>query len=251
MSLFVISDLHIGGADDTLYSSLLSLIQDKASSGDTLVLAGDIFDLFVGNKAVFVQRYFEFFKALETAGQRGVRLHYIEGNHDFLIRPVFQRIPGMTVHTKDFALEIGQRRFYFAHGDTVDRGDISYLALRLFFRSPIMKGIVSLIPGEWLDAFGQWSSAKSRNKKPRLAAELPLERIDHLRKVYRNFAAERLSQGNDFVVMGHCHDLDEMFFNIGGRQAQYINVGFPRVHGSFLSWSPGDEKIQREKLPIR
>jgi hypothetical protein len=73
--------------------------------------------------------------------------------------------------------------------------------------------------------------------------------MERLRKIYRSYAAERLAEGYDYVVMGHCHDLDEMSFQIGGRAGQYVNVGFPRVHGSYLSWSPGDEKIMRERMP--
>jgi hypothetical protein len=49
--------------------------------------------------------------------------------------------------------------------------------------------------------------------------------------------------------MGHCHDLDEKTFKIGSRIGQYVNVGYPRVHGSLLSWKEGEEKIGREKLP--
>ena len=73
--------------------------------------------------------------------------------------------------------------------------------------------------------------------------------MERLRNLYRSYAAERIARGCDFVVMGHCHDLDEKSFVIDGRPGQYVNVGFPRAHGSFLSWSPGDERIQRERLP--
>jgi UDP-2,3-diacylglucosamine hydrolase len=249
MSLFVISDLHICGPDDPLYFSLLSLIRDRAKAGDTVVLAGDLFDLFVGNKAVFKERYSGFLKVLSDAGQQGVDFHYIEGNHDFLIDRVFRGIPRFTVHSHDVSLEIQGKRFYFAHGDTADRRDYPYLLLRSFFRSPMMKLLVFLAPGDWLDRFGKFSSHRSRQAKALLPIDLPIHRMERLRKIYRSYAAERLAQGYDYVVMGHCHDLDEMFFNIGGRPGQYVNVGYPRAHGSFLSWSPGEERIQRERLP--
>ena len=101
----------------------------------------------------------------------------------------------------------------------------------------------------WLDWFGKTSSAVSRTRKPVLPASLSTEKIERLRKLYRSFAADQIKQGYDYVVMGHCHDLDEMCFHVDGRPGQYINVGYPRVHGSFLSWNSGDEKIQREALP--
>jgi UDP-2,3-diacylglucosamine hydrolase len=249
VSLYAVSDLHIWGPDDPLYRSLLALIRDRAQPGDVIVLVGDLFDLFVGNKKVFLERYREFMVESESACKRGVKIHYIEGNHDFLMRRVFRMIPDFHLYTHDVAVELEGRKFFFAHGDTVDRKDYGYRALRVFFRSPIMRAIVALVPGTWLDWFGNRSAKASRESKPRLPTQLPEGRMEYLRNVYRSFAAERLAQGYDFVVMGHCHDLDEKSFTIGGRTGQYVNVGFPRVHGSFLSWTPGDEKIHRERLP--
>jgi UDP-2,3-diacylglucosamine hydrolase len=249
MRLLVISDLHVWGSDDPLYRSLLALIRDRAREGDTLVLAGDVFDLFLGNKHVYVNRYSEFFAELKRAGERGVRIHYIEGNHDFLLRKAFRDIPGCQVHPHDVRLELAGKRFFVAHGDTVDRTDYGYRALRLLFRSPLMRAFLTLAPGRVVEAFGETSARKSREAKPRLVKDLPVARLEQLRKHYRSFAAERLSEGYDFVVLGHCHDLDEMRFQIGGRSGQYVNVGYPRAHGSFLSWSPDEAEIAREPLP--
>jgi UDP-2,3-diacylglucosamine pyrophosphatase LpxH len=144
---------------------------------------------------------------------------------------------------------VGGKKFFFAHGDTANRADYLYRGLRLFFRSPFIRFLVKIFPGEWVDAIGGWSSKTSRSAKPEIPYSLPLDRMERLRKVYRSYAAERLAEGYDYVVMGHCHDLDEMSFQIGGRAGQYVNVGYPRVHGSYLSWSPGDEKIMRERMP--
>lgn len=249
MQLFVVSDLHIRDSDDPLYLSLLSILQEKAAAGDTVVLAGDLFDLFVGNKSIFTSRYRKFIEALESASARRVKVHYIEGNHDFLIRKAFGHIEGLKIHSHDVKLEISGRKFFVAHGDTVDREDYKYRVLRVFFRSPVMKALVKLAPGELLDQIGKKSSDTSRKGKPLLTSQLPIDKMESLRKKYRSYAAEKLTEGFDFVVMGHCHDLDQMKFKIGDRTGQYINVGYPRTHGSFLTWSPGDSEIQREPLP--
>lgn len=248
MSLFVISDLHIWGTDDPLYQSLISLLKNRAVLGDTVILAGDLFDLFVGNKPIFKERYFEFFNAVASAQTRGIQVHYIEGNHDFLMKNAFPE-NGIQVHSKEVSIEIAGKRFYLAHGDLANRRAYGYRFLRFFLRSPLMRAFVALMPGSWVEKIGVQSSLRSRNRRPLLSSELSGKGIEKLRRIYRNYAAERLAQGYDFVVMGHCHDLDEMFFKVGDRQGQYVNVGFPRTHGSFLSWSPGEEKIYRERLP--
>jgi UDP-2,3-diacylglucosamine hydrolase len=249
MRLLVVSDLHIRGSHDPLYSSLLSLLREEARTGDELILAGDVFDLFVGDKLIFKSRYGEFFEAVRDACERGVKLYYIEGNHDFLIRKAFRGLPGFSVHTHHVEIAQDGKRFFIAHGDTVDRKDYGYRALRLFFRSPVMRSFIRVAPGEWIDWIGRTSSDASRGKKPLLTADLPRERAERLRKVYRNFAVEKFGRGYDFVVLGHCHDLDEMTFRLGERIGQYINVGYPRVHGTYLEWAPGDEAIRRKPMP--
>ena len=248
MSLLIISDTHIQGTDDPLYASLLNLIKTRAQPEDTVVFAGDLFDHLV-SKSIYIAQYSDFFSALEEGIQKGIRFHYIEGNHDFHLDSAFRNLKKVHLHKNDVSLEVGGRKFLIAHGDTVDKKDYGYRVLRAFFRSPVMKFFIYTSPGKWFTKFGEFASNLSRNKKPLLPADFPIEKRENLRKIYRSHAAEKLTLGFDYVVMGHCHDLDEMSFSIGGRIGQYINVGYPRAHGSFLSWSTGDEKIQRERLP--
>ena len=73
MRLFVVSDLHIRGPQDPIYRSLLTLLRDRARESDTVVLAGDIFDLFVGKKNVFLERYTEAYRRELAAFVEAVR----------------------------------------------------------------------------------------------------------------------------------------------------------------------------------
>jgi UDP-2,3-diacylglucosamine hydrolase len=249
MNLFVISDLHIWGAQDPLYGSLVSLIRDRASAGDVAVFAGDLFDVFVGNKRVFVSEYKEFIDQTKLAAERGVRVHYIEGNHDFQLGGVFSGTPGIALHKESVAIDYARKKFFIAHGDLADHKDYGYRVWRGVLRSPPLKAAIAIAPGKLVERIGKRSSRYSSGRAPRLVNELPIEKRERMRTVYRSYAAERLAEGYDFVVMGHCHDLDEKVFKIDGRIGQYINVGYPRAHGSYLSWNPGEEKISREKLP--
>ena len=58
-----------------------------------------------------------------------------------------------------------------------------------------------------------------------------------------------MKSGFDFVVMGHCHDRDEMTFRLGARSGHYMNIGYPRVHGCYVEWRPGDEQLRRVAMP--
>ncbi len=248
MKLLVLSDLHIHDAEDPLYSSLLHVLGSTAEKDDIVVLAGDVFDLFVGGKDVFLERYSAFFALLKALTQRGVKVHYIEGNHDFLLKGTFQAV-GVPLHEAEVKLKLGDRAVYIAHGDLVDRSDWGYRFVRWFYRAWFFRLFVRFSPGWFIDWLGKQLSRQSRNRKPLLPTELPIERRERLRKVYRSFAAERIAEGHDFVVLGHCHDLDEMEFQVAGRRGHYANMGYPRAHGSYLVWQPGDKKLQRTALP--
>ena len=248
MALHFVSDLHITGAEDPLYGALLRLIRERATGGDTLVLGGDIFDLWVGNQPIFRKRYHQFLDAVGQAKRRSVDIHYIEGNHDFLLETAFPSDCGIKVHSEELALHLHDRSFLLLHGDTLNRADLKYLALRTAFRSQPFELFVQKAPGQWLDRFGNWSSHYSRGKKPALPQDWPEKRLRDLRATYRSAASERIAQGYDFVLAGHCHDLDEAFLEVGGRVGWYFNNGFPRVHGSYLSWNGRSEKLER--LPL-
>lgn len=248
MNLRVVSDLHIWGAEDPLYRALISLLSEKASAEDVVVLAGDIFDLFVGAKSIFTGQYAEFIRAVQDAGSRGVQIHYIEGNHDFQLESVFAQDRSLQLHAESVSLSLEGKRFFIAHGDLADREDRAYRFLRGALRSVPMKWVIRLVPDRLVDRVGKRSSQYSRGKKATLVEELPIEKRERLRTAYRSYAAERLCEGFDFVILGHCHDLDEKLFRLDGREGQYINVGYPRAHGSYLRWQSGESKVFREKL---
>ena len=111
-----------------------------------------------------------------------------------------------------------------------------------------MKTVIAAAPGEWVDRIGNSSSRRSRATRGVVPESAEPDDLDRIRKIYRNFAAERLLQGYDYVILGHCHDLDEMSFTIGDRTGQYINVGYPRVHDSYLIWEAGETKVRRQPL---
>lgn len=237
MKLVFASDLHILGDDDPLYQKVLTVIDQQVDSGDVLVLGGDIFDLFVGDRPVFIQRYRLFFQALSRACARGATVHYIEGNHDFHLKRAFQEISCLQLHDDEVTLKMGGKKFYIAHGDQVDRKDYGYRLLRWFFRSRLMKWFSHSAPSAWMEKIGQKSGEVSKSINT-------VSVHPRLRPVFHQFAQEKISQGYDYVILGHSHDCDEAFFGGG----QYINNGFPRTDGAILIWNEGDTKISR--LPL-
>ena len=244
MRVLALSDLHIRSPEDPSYRSLLRALEGAAPE-DLVVLAGDIFDLWVGAKSIFEERYREFLAVVARLDAQGTSIHYIEGNHDFHLTEVFKSLKRLQVVDEEVVLECGGRRLYIAHGDRIDLQDYAYRALRFFFRSPLFAGFVRFAPDSWIEAIGQSSSSLSRAQHPPTLEDLPAAVRQRIRKLYRGFAMEKGREGFDYVILGHCHDLDEKHFTVSGRPVQYLNMGFPPKHGSYLRWEVGEAKFQR------
>jgi UDP-2,3-diacylglucosamine hydrolase len=248
VKVVLISDIHIFGADDPLYESLLALMREELLPGDYLVLAGDIFDFLVGNQPSLNRRYAAFFDELAQLGAKGVQTTYIEGNHDFHLRRIFADIPNLRVVPAETEIALPHRKLYVAHGDLVDREDRGYLALRAFFRSPLIRFTAFALPEAAVEWIGNRSAESSRKANPRLPESQGPERLAALRAKFRSFAGAKFREGYDAIVLGHCHDLDGADFSEGGRRGQYLNVGFPRVHHQYVVFDEADGLVRK---PLR
>jgi UDP-2,3-diacylglucosamine hydrolase len=247
MKVVVISDIHIFGADDPLYASLLALMAEELEPGDHLVLAGDIFDFLVGNQPGLNRRYSAFFAALRKLGENGVHTTYIEGNHDFHLRENFAEVPALHVAAAETEIALSGKRVYVAHGDLVDRDDRGYLALRAFFRSPFIRFAAFALPEAAVEWIGKRSAVSSRKRTPRLPETRGGDHLARLRRTYREFAKRKFREGFDAIVLGHCHDLDGEEFSEAGRSGRYLNVGFPRVHRSYVVFT-AENGLARKSL---
>ncbi|MBS1959791.1 MAG: UDP-2,3-diacylglucosamine diphosphatase [Bdellovibrionales bacterium] len=243
MKLWVFSDLHL--EESTLYHEFLSLLEVGVARGDQVVFAGDIFDLFVGNSTYFKLKFKSFFDILKVLNSRGVVPHYIFGNHDFNLDHAFEGLQ-IGLHDERVTIEVpapdGRKKIYVAHGDLIDPSDVNYIRMRKLFRSAPARILSSSLPGTWIEKFGRMISRKSDQKMADLPESWSAERRDHLRRLFREFAYVKNRQGFDYVILGHCHDLDE-------QEPFYFNMGYPPVHRQFLLYDSEIGRVQRHKFP--
>lgn len=248
MKLWSISDLHIQDEKDPLYTQLVAWIDRRVEATDILVLGGDIFELLVGSSKFFKKKYAELLKVLRQKGNAGTRLIFIEGNHDFHLKKALAGIPNLELYPEEVCLELAGKKFYIAHGDLVDSKDHGYRILRKVFRSPVVKGMSLALPGQAVDKVGKKASQLSQKLRRATDRTLSDESIPRTRNVFRSFAAEKIKEGFDFVLLGHCHDLDEMTFVVSDREGHYMNMGYPRAHRSCVVWTPGERRLSRSSF---
>lgn len=234
--LIVLSDLHVWGPSDPLYRAVIRLLSEEVNSGDKVFIVGDLFDLFVCSKAVFVDRYSELIQMIRGLKDRGVELFYVEGNHDFHLESLFEDSPHVHMFADSIHYEWDGRKFHFNHGDQINWKDLGYLLLRFMTRNLVSQCILETLPGYLIDRVGRLMSHTSRARNIESLDQAQSETV----QLFRNYACEQISNGYDFVVLGHSHFYDEMRFRVDAREGQYINCGFPRKHARYFVIEQGE-----------
>ena len=242
---FAISDIHITDSKDPAYRKLLTFVS-QAQTGDLVFLGGDVFDFLGGDQPILTREYSEFIKAVSEKIKSGARFLYVEGNHDFHLKFLTRKIPGLELSPESFSVDFEGKRFYLAHGDLVDQEDRKYLMLRKFFRSPFIRTAAKVLPGRLVAMIGAQSDKAFGDQTSKTPEARPSVRLTKTREKFRDFAERKFAQGFDFVVLGHCHDLDEYRATEKSKPVHYMNVGFPKKHETFVFWEPGMSSLERK-----
>ncbi len=114
-----LSDIHLGSLDCQA-DRLLDFL--RAHSCDELYLVGDIIDFWVLRKKTrWPDTHTEVLSAILAMAEAGIKVTYIPGNHDALVRRVYgSAISGIEVRQEAIHRTLQGRRFLVLHGDVFD-----------------------------------------------------------------------------------------------------------------------------------
>ena len=237
MKTIFISDLHIQGLKDPTLKVFLAFLDRLEGSVSRLVIAGDLFDFWVGFNSVVYAEYVPILERLWRWAEQGVHIDYIEGNHDFYLGDFFTRALNVNIISKDIYFNLDSWTVYVAHGDGINPKDRGYHFLRWFLRTPLVRVLIKLLPASWLWKIGRSSSHVSRHTR----------NVDaQTAKFYRAFAYKKLEEGSaDIVILGHSHTPEEKEWEIGGKKKYYFNLGDWITHFSYLEYEDGNFHLKK------
>lgn len=251
MKAIFLSDAHLRGPADAAHSKLihfLDRLQGKGDDGgssisadalpvDLLVIAGDFFDFWFGRGDAVYPGFRPVIDRFAVLKQQGVRICLCEGNHDFFLGDYFTGRLGIEVYPEWAEFEIEGLRVLVSHGDTVDRGNLKYLALRGFLRSRFARALQRLLPLKLL-----WWLARLSSK---MSKEMSGESQDRLAEIMHRFALGKFQEGYDAVILGHCHKpiLREAIYD--GRPKTFATLGDWMANDSYLACRDGRFSMNR------
>ncbi len=234
----IISDVHLGtyGCQAKDLLKYLKSIKPK-----TLILNGDIIDIWQFSKRYFPNSHMKIIKQIIGMAAKGVQVYYITGNHDEMLR----KFEGFTMGTlrivNKLVLELDGKKAWIFHGDVFDitmkhskwlakLGAIGYDTLIL------LNALVNFCCERW----GREKVSFSKKIKNRVKSAVKY--IDD----FENTAAEiAISNQYDYVVCGHIHNPEIRTIQKETGQVTYLNSGDWVENLSALEYHRGVWKLYR------
>lgn len=198
VDLVVISDTHLGTIGcraEELYQYLKS-IQPK-----TIVLNGDIIDIWQFSKRHWDKHHTKIIKELLKFISNGVKVHYIAGNHDEALRRFLNfEIEGFKI-TNKLTLDLEGKKAWFFHGDVFDvTMQYSRWLTRLGGFGYDILILINSTVNKFLTLFGREKLSFSKTIKNKVKAA-----VSFINKFESTVAEIALKNNYDYVVCGHIH----------------------------------------------
>ena len=218
VDIVVISDIHLG----TYGCHAKELIQYlKSINPKQVVLNGDIVDIWQFNKRYWPKSHMKVVKLLMEWITKGVKVHYITGNHDEMMRKFSGFNLGSFSIVNKLVLPVHGKKAWIFHGDVFDvtmqhskwlakLGAIGYDTLILinsavnFCYKKLGKGPVSM------------------SKKIKNSVKSAVKFINNFEQTAADIAIENEF---DYVICGHIHQPEIKSIKTDNGSVMYLNSG--------------------------
>lgn len=230
-----ISDAHIKGFESPAMETLCSFLKSLSTDIKSVVIAGDLFDFWMGCKEFVYSDYMPVLEALKDLSNKGIKIIYIEGNHDFFMGHFFTEVLKAEVCPSEKIIDFDGKKIYIAHGDLVNRKEYSYRLWRWVLRSRFVKFTANLIPPTLLFRIGIKLSQTSR-KFPRKSFDL--------KRIFRDFARDKWKEGYHGVILGHLHSPQLIEEEFNGELRFYANLGDWLTYNTYLVYEDKAFKLK-------
>jgi UDP-2,3-diacylglucosamine pyrophosphatase LpxH len=236
VDLLVISDVHLGtyGCHAKELVKYMQSIKPK-----TVVINGDFIDVWQFNKRYWPKAHMQVIHRLTKWMSKGVKIHYITGNHDELLRKFNGFKLGSLSISNKLLLELDGKKVWIFHGDVFD---------------------VTMQHSKWLAKLGStgydllilintlcnWVSAKmgrgklSFSKKIKNSVKSAVKYINDFEKTTAEIA---IANGYDYVLCGHIHHPEFKTVTTGSGSVQYLNSGDWIENLTAIEYHQGEWKI--------
>lgn len=214
---YFFSDVHLGleSAEKEKLKELkvVEFLNEVCIDAKEIFIVGDLFDCWIEYKQVVPKGYYRLFTKISELTEKGIKFNYIAGNHDFWKGSFFKDEFGIDICHTHIEKEIEGKKFFIHHGDGFAHNDLGYRILKKVLRNNLNQKLYSMLHPDLGIRLAKGTSQTSR---------IHTNVKDYSEKDgMRDYAFKKISEGFDYVIMGHRHIPQITNFEKG----YYINLG--------------------------
>ncbi|WP_298484762.1 UDP-2,3-diacylglucosamine diphosphatase [uncultured Maribacter sp.] len=218
VDIVVISDVHLGtyGCHAKELLKYLKSIKPKE-----VILNGDIIDIWQFKKRYWPKAHMKVVKLIMEWISKGVKVHYITGNHDEMLRKfVGFKLGSFTIVNK-VLLTVDAKKMWFFHGDVFDvtmqhSKWIAKLGAQGYDLLIILNRAVNFISKK------MGKGPVSMSKKIKNSVKSAVKFINNFEQIAADIAIEN---EYDYVVCGHIHQPEMREIKNDKGSVLYLNSG--------------------------
>ena len=238
VDLVVISDVHLGtyGCHSKELLNYLKSIQPK-----TLVLNGDIIDIWQFKKSYWPESHMKVIRQILKFVSNGVPVHYLTGNHDEMLRKFDDFHLGSFNIKNKLVLELGEERAWIFHGDVFD--------VTMQYSKWLAKlGAIGYDTLILLNSFVNWVLTLFKKEKMSFSKKVKASFKNAVKFInsFEQTAAElAIDKGYQFVICGHIHQPEIRTISTDKGSVTYLNSGDWVENLSALEYLNGEWSIYK------
>lgn len=249
LDILVLSDLHLG-----TYGSHAEELLDylKSVDVDTIILNGDIVDIWQFKKKYFPEAHFQVLQEIINKICEGTKVYYLTGNHDDLMRRISPiQIANFQLIDK-LVMNIDGQKVWFFHGDVFDSMvNYSKFLAKLGGKGYDLLIRINRVINRILKFMGR--SPYSFSKKVKASVKKASKHISD----FETTAAElAVSSGYKYVVCGHIHEPIIKTVEVDDKKVIYMNSGdwvesltsLEYTDGQWRIYNHFEEQLAEEQL---
>lgn len=188
---------------EMLFAQWLDSIDDDVAE---LYLLGDIFDFWFEYKKVVPRGFTRILGRLANLTDRGIPVHFFTGNHDLWVFDYLSEEAGLIIHYNEMITQIGNKKFFLAHGDGLDPDDKGYLFLKKIFTNKKLQWIFARLHPNFAFYIAHKWSKSSRLSKIDKEEEFNVKNENMYRFALNYLDRECI----DYFIFGHRHQKAEV-----------------------------------------
>lgn len=164
---YFVADVHLGAGPDAALRERLFVdyLRELPEDAEALYILGDLFDFWAEYRDVAPRGFVRVLGALAALSDRGVKLVFYPGNHDWWLKGYLESELRMRVVQARYAVEqIGALKVCIGHGDGVGRRSFRERLIYRMFRSRVLIALLRSLHPRLVYGFARrWSSSSRRH----------------------------------------------------------------------------------------